>query len=328
MPNVVYTLENAINSFFSDNGDLSLKIQCDQFAYERHGGHVQPVHIQGSTSYTVIAGPSANKIVQFREQSALLDINMLALVKNIHGDIVPSCSELGTIGDPKRAQLVIYDMDRLSGENFIIARSSFTSSQLLSTVNSLAKIFAQSWQNGTPKLSYSVNQSVIEAECYARFKYLAEAIPQRFQQAVTEAQAALPMLLNGSYPLVPTHGDLNEMNILVDPSNGEITGIVDWSDASFQPFGFSLYAVENVLGNMGSDGWKWFDSANDIRNSFWTVLQEQTGLSGDQIRLIKLAGKAGILIRYGIAFDSGFSGMIGVRDPHCEDFRYLDALLL
>jgi hypothetical protein len=139
MPNVIYTLDSAINSFFSDAGASSSKVQCDQFAYRRHGGHIQPVHIQGSTSYTVIAGPSGNKIVQFREQSALLDTNMLALVKDIHGDVVPSCSELGRIGDPKSSQLVIYDMDRLPGENFIIARPSLTYGQLLSTVNNLAK---------------------------------------------------------------------------------------------------------------------------------------------------------------------------------------------
>jgi Ser/Thr protein kinase RdoA (MazF antagonist) len=161
-----------------------------------------------------------------------------------------------------------------------------------------------------------VDKSVIEAECYARFKYLADTIPERFQQAVTEAEAALPMLLDGRYPLVPTHGDLNEMNILVNPGSGEITGVVDWSDASIQPFGFTLYALENILGSMGSGGWKWFNNANDLRNSFWTAFREQTGLLEDQISLIKLAGKAGILIRYGTAHDSGFSGMIGVRDPN------------
>ncbi|KAE9964845.1 hypothetical protein EG328_010151 [Venturia inaequalis] len=328
MPNVIYSLDSAINSFFSDAGASSSKVQCDQFAHRRYGGHIQPADIQGSTSYTVIAGPSGNKILQFREQSALLDMNMLALVKDIHGDVVPSCSKLGRIGEPQSSQLVIYEMNRLPGENFIIARPSLSCSQLLSTVNNLARFFVQSWQIGAPRASSLVDKSAIEAECYARFKYLGDTIPERFQQAVTEAQAALPMLLDGRFPLVPTHGDLNEMNILVDPASGDITGIVDWSDASIQPFGFTLYALENVLGSMGSGGWKWFDNANGLRNSFWTAFREQTGVSEDQVNLIKLAGKAGLLIRYGTAYNSGFSGMIGVRDPKGEDFRYLDALLI
>lgn len=117
------------------------------------------------------------------------------------------------------------------------------------------------------------------------------------------------------------------MNILVNPHSGQITGVVDWADASFQPFGFTLYALENALGRMGSSGWVWFDNAGDLRDSFWRAFQYQTGLSEPQTKLVKLAGLAGILIRYGTSYDSGFSGMIGVRDPKAEDFRYLDALL-
>lgn len=117
------------------------------------------------------------------------------------------------------------------------------------------------------------------------------------------------------------------MNILVDPSSGKITGVVDWADASILPFGFTLYALENALGSMGPEGWRWFDKADDLRGAFWRAFIEQTGLSEPQTRLVKLAEKAGLLIRYGTAYDSGFSGMIGVRDPNEEDFRYLDAML-
>lgn len=116
--------------------------------------------------------------------------------------------------------------------------------------------------------------------------------------------------------------------MLADPSSGEITGIIDWPDASFLPFGFTLYALENILGSMGSGGWKWFANAEVLRNSFWRAFREKTGLSEPQTELIKLAGKAGVLFRYGTAYNSGFSGMIGTRDPKSEDFRYLDALLL
>lgn len=172
-----------------------------------------------------------------------------------------------------------------------------------------------------------VNMSTISTECYARFKYLADALPERFLPAVAEAQAALPSLLDGGYPVVLIHADLNEMNILINPNNGEITGIVDWSSASIQPFGFSLYALENALGDMRADGWTWHDDADELRVAFWKVFRERTGLSEPQLKLPQLAGKAGILIRYGIAYDVGFSGLIGVRDPKMEDFRHLDALL-
>jgi len=172
-----------------------------------------------------------------------------------------------------------------------------------------------------------VDTSTISTECYARFEYLVDALPERFLPAITEVQAALPSLLDGCYPVVLTHGDLNEMNILIDPNSGEITGIVAWSSASIQPFGVTLYALENALGIMRSGGWEWYDNVDYLRDAFWRVFKEQTGLPETQMGLIKVAGKAGILIRYGTAYDSGFSGLVGVRDQNSEDFRYLDALL-
>lgn len=139
MPTVVYSLENAIDSFFSEAGASSSKLQCDDLVRRRYGEQILPVKIQGSSSYTVIAGPSGNKIIQFREQAALLDMNMLALAKQVHGDVVPRCSELGWVGEPNGSQLAIYEMDRLPGENYIIARPSFTRSKRLNTVHSLAR---------------------------------------------------------------------------------------------------------------------------------------------------------------------------------------------
>ncbi|KAI0008979.1 hypothetical protein F4779DRAFT_584664 [Xylariaceae sp. FL0662B] len=326
MPHVIYTLDDAINRFFAEAG-ASSRIQCDEIARQRCGGEIRPVDIQGMTSYTVIAGPSGDMIVQFREQTALLNMRMLTLAKDIHQDVVASCSELGCVGDPSGSQLAIYEMDRLPGENYITARPSLTRDQQLSNLYSLANFFAQSWQRGTPVDPSLVDMSAISAECYARFESLSGALPERFLPVVAEVRAALPALLDGCYPVVLTHSDLNEMNILVDPHSGRITGVVDWPDASIQPFGFTLYALENALGSMGPNGWKWFNDVDDLRSAFWSAFLEKTGVSESQTRLIKLAGKAGILIRYGTAYDSGFPGMIGVRDPNDEDFRYLDALL-
>lgn len=151
MPQVIYTLDNAIDSFFSEAGASSSKMQCDEFARQRRGGEIQPVSLQGLTSYTVVAGPSGNKIIQFREQTALLDMDMLALAKDIHKDVVASCSDLGWIGNLNGSQLAIYEMDRLPGENLITARPSLTHEQRLNTVYSLAKFvetacFPISWR--------------------------------------------------------------------------------------------------------------------------------------------------------------------------------------
>lgn len=139
MPQVIYTLDSAIDSFFSEAGASSSRMQCDEVARQRCGGEIRPVDIQGMTSYTVIAGPSGNKIIQFREQTALLDMHMMALARDIHGDVVAGCSELEMVGNPNGSPLAMYEMDRLPGENLIIARSTFTHAQRLDNVYSLAR---------------------------------------------------------------------------------------------------------------------------------------------------------------------------------------------
>lgn len=139
MPTVVYSLDNAIENFFSDVGASSSRMQCDDFVRRRYGENIRPADIQGSSSYTVITGPSDNKIIQFREQDALLDMNMLALAKAVHGDVVPICSELGWVGDPNGSQLGIYEMDRLPGEIYIITRTTFARDQQVNVVHSLAR---------------------------------------------------------------------------------------------------------------------------------------------------------------------------------------------
>lgn len=136
------------------------------------------------------------------------------------------------------------------------------------------------------------------------------------------------MLRSGEHPVVLTHGDLNEMNILVDPVSGKITGVVDWAEASFQPFGFALYALDNALGSMGPNGWEYFNNACYLRDGFWSTFSKLVGgLSESRMESIRLARVAGLLIRYGTAYDRGFGEVVGVRDPSGASLRYLDALL-
>ena len=90
MPNIIYALDNAVESFFSGAGASASRIQGDDAVRRRYEGQIQPLNIQGSTSYTMTTGLSGNKLIQFREQTDFLEINILALAKDIHGDFIPS----------------------------------------------------------------------------------------------------------------------------------------------------------------------------------------------------------------------------------------------
>ncbi|EJT81881.1 hypothetical protein GGTG_01855 [Gaeumannomyces tritici R3-111a-1] len=217
----------------------------------------------------------------------------MALVNEVHGDFVPSCSELGWVGDPKGSRLMAYEMGKLPGEVYIIARSSLTAREArLNTVQSLARysteyhpsgspgfFFAQSWRDAAAISKGGwADMSKVRTGCSDRLEYLAGTLPEHFLPSVADAQAALPALLDGRYPTVLTHSDLNEVKILVSPSSGEITGVVDWPGTIDLPFGFSLYALENALGSMNDDGWTWGDDADERGQVFWDRLVEETGL--------------------------------------------------
>ncbi|KAH6630543.1 hypothetical protein B0J18DRAFT_421463 [Chaetomium sp. MPI-SDFR-AT-0129] len=351
MPKVLYDLNSSIAAFFSNSGTSATREQCDEFARRQFGGDICPVSLQGVTSYTVTAGPST--IVQFREQSSSLNEAMMALAKAVHPDVVAGCVSHGLIGGSqsdsegkgKANALAVYSMDRLPGENYIFVRWSLAESLTLqlATVESLARFvintvyffifkpanitpknrfFAQSWLNGRTTDPNQISTTI--TNCTKLFHHLSETLPSRFKPSISKLPDLLPLLRSGDHPVVLTHGDLNEMNILADPLTGKITGVVDWAEASFQPFGFALYSLDNCLGNMGPDGWEYFDNADQLRKGFWDTFEKLVGrLSESVMESIRLARVAGLFIRYGIAYEERSGGMVGNRDE-----SYLDALLL
>ncbi|KAK4145000.1 uncharacterized protein C8A04DRAFT_27248 [Dichotomopilus funicola] len=317
MPQVIYELDSSIAAFFSDSGTSATRQQCDEFARNQFGEDIRPVPLQGVTSYTVTAGPIT--IVQFREQGSSLNEGMMALAKAVHGDVVTGCVSHGLIGGSSSYSegkedanaLALYSMDKLPGENYIFIRASLAESLplQLATVESLARFFAQSWLNGRTTDPDQVSTAI--NNCTKLFHHLSETLPSRFQPSISQLPKLLNSLRSGEHPVVLTHGDLNEMNILVDPVTGKITSVVDWAEASFLPFGFALYALDNCLGNMGENGWEYFDNADQLRKGFWDTFDRLVGgLSESVMESIRLARVAGLFIRYGIAYEERSGGMM------------------
>lgn len=76
-------------------------------------------------------------------------------------------------------------------------------------------------------------------EFQSSFDLLARNLPSRFAANLERVREELPSLFK-VLPFVLSHGDLNMMNLLVNPKTGNITGIVDWAEARILPFGFAL----------------------------------------------------------------------------------------
>lgn len=142
MPKVDYSLDKSILEFFASLGTSMTRAQCDDFARGRYGGPVEPVPIQGMTSYTITAGPNGDKIIQFREEAAMLDMKILALAQQIHESFVPECNFLQWIGSKAGQRLAIYEMDKLRGDNYIMVRALLADQyeRRLATIHSLARL--------------------------------------------------------------------------------------------------------------------------------------------------------------------------------------------
>lgn len=174
----------------------------------------------------------------------------------------------------------------------------------------------------------SENLNATARECQLRLDYLYINLPARFLPAIDEVGDILPTIFSKGYPLVLTHADLNEMSILVDRKSSHVTGVVDWIDATIQPFGFTLYAMDKALGSMGSRGWQYFPNADKLGDEFWRAFDQLAWPIKSKMNTIQIARKAGLLFRYGIPYNSGFRGMVGVCGAGGDDYQYLDAFLL
>lgn len=155
---------------------------------------------------------------------------------------------------------------------------------------------------------------------------LLRELPSRFTDVITKTREELPNLFIPTYPLVLTHGDLCEMNIMVNPEAGGITGIIDWAEAKVLPFGMSLWGVQNMLGFMDSSGWHYHENSSQLETLFWEVFHRNVGaISSDDQQAIKIAERAGLLLRYGFTWEDG----VLERPVSGEDssIRYLDAFL-
>lgn len=163
-------------------------------------------------------------------------------------------------------------------------------------------------------------------EFQSHFNLLARDLPPRFASNVEMVRKELPALFSGTLPFVLSHGDLNTMNILANPETGNITGIVDWTEARILPFGFALYGLDCVLGWMDSKGWHYYDGHRELESVFWkSFRQEAKGFSDADLGLVRVARTAGLFTQYGFVFDAK-GALQGVRvDRDDGALAYLDA---
>lgn len=192
--------------------------------------------------------------------------------------------------------------------------------------------FADSWK--APQSLSPEELRALREDYETRLDLLSKTLPSRFQANVALVRAGLPQLLTTpNYPLVLAHGDLGDLNILVDPATGHLGGVTDWAEAGVAPFGTALYGLERILGYSNATGWHYHAGHEALRALFWNTFETRIqgtaapmmGLSADDNKAIETGRMLGFFLRYGFTWTPGGRGRGHVVvDEDSSSFHDLD----
>ncbi|TVY88280.1 hypothetical protein LAWI1_G005163, partial [Lachnellula willkommii] len=236
----------SIDPFFTRN-NLTLQDQqeCYTIVSQLYPNQpISPASCQGYCSFTLFVGPST--VIQFRPSPYRLDLTTTSLASSIHSTHAPNTSHRAVLCS---SGLHVYSMSRIPGLSLRDARARSPvlarSPQYLETLcTSLAAFLLHSWHSPPPPMPLGK----IGTSLYPRLQLLATALPPRFRPTARHLVDNASSI--ASLPWVLTHGDLVPGNIMLSPSSGRLTGLVDWAEAEVLPFGLCLYGLEEILGEM------------------------------------------------------------------------------
>lgn len=204
-------------------------------------------------------------------------------------------------------------------------------------IRSLAQHYAIAWHNGRYPDAPRRPQTTVASSLRGRLEAMACSLPSRFRTSAAQVLARLTQI--ESLPWVMTHGDLVPVNILVDPRRGEISGLIDWAEAEYLPFGTGLYGLEEVLSHAaslpeeephGRKRWAYYSDVTLLRELFWSELFGMVPelREGGVMDTVRLAGQMGVLLWCGIAFDDGRLDRVVQEGRDSVEIAKLDLFLL
>jgi len=323
---------------------------CLSFIQERYPDCVvEEARCQGGCSYTVLLrrrtirrdhdadGDSLEAfIVQIRPAKHAISPSIARDARVWYGELAPLFEELIVRAGVQICRMSLLPGVRLSDvlptANTVDDRSR---QQLQTLLDSLVDFHACAWHQGRR----SMNQRPESRRCTGRvgstieqrLRWLESGLPTPARRVL--ARRCRTDLQNGGLdvlPVVLTHGDLLPSNIMVDSKTWKISGMVDWAEAEYLPFGMSLYCVDHLLGRLqGPNKFVWYDSATELRAVFWGALWKRIPRLDDQVvqKAVRLARDIGVLLWHGIAFDDGRIDRVVEVGQDDEELAYLSAFV-
>ena len=326
------TLDLEVDEFFRRNGFYpSMRLICDTLAKARFPhAPVKPAKNQGYCSYTVAIADSY--ILQFRPDKFKLDMRVCHQAKVLHPSLAPATAYLGSFvgsdigelcaSEKAPARLHLFIQKKTPGISLSEFRSSQGSSEAALTkdraqrrrlVDDLADVVATSYRHRQYPCKAN-NQVFYKSRVGRSLRHqleLTRAIPSPCVRRHVDAMLGLLDAIELDAPWCLTHGDLIPSNIMVDPDTGRLTGLVDWAEGEWLPFGVGLYGLEEVMGEEQNGVFRFYPEHEELRMLFWRRFLEKTDaslptlLSNVWWRRLELCRQLGILLWRGIAFDGG-----------------------
>jgi hypothetical protein len=309
--------------FFSRNGFGARTMEiCHQFAHQQFPGcSITPAQPQGYCSYTLDIGDSL--ILQFRPSGFKLDLSISEQARAVYGRLVPGISYAGMIrGIPVDgsvdAVLHAYLQERIPGvplsmfrERTRHRREQETRLYRLRLIQDIAGVFATGFMVQTTgqkdASEIACTRGYIGSSLNWRLNLLRGLQDKQVHRHVLQVQQGLSRI--EQLPFCLTHGDMVPANIMVHSITGRLTGLIDWAEGEWLPFGVGLYGLEELLGEeTPAQGFQYYPEHNELRHFFWKQFSQVSGLMSDnkvQLRDVALSRRLGVLLWRGLAFEDG-----------------------
>lgn len=182
-----------------------------------------------------------------------------------------------------------------------------------------------------------------------RLEQMDARLPRRFRPVVGGILDRLDEIVGG-LPWVLTHGDIvpanmmtvvqaaavaNETTTTTSTAGTSIvlSGLLDWAEAEYLPFGVGLYGLEELLGETDASGWfSYYPDERELRGLFWRRLEAELPCmdlrAGSHLRgLVAAAHTLGVLLWHGFAFDDGKLDRVVEEGRDAEEIRRLELFL-
>ncbi|KAK3944688.1 hypothetical protein QBC46DRAFT_251481 [Diplogelasinospora grovesii] len=336
---------SCIDAFFTRNGlPASTRALCWEFIRHRCPdlSTATEAPSQGYCSFTFCLGDDT--IIQFRPPAHQIDPGVTNRAREVFGDYAPDTRFIGKLSVPisgETKSLFVYTMSRIRGISLAQVRLEWRASDVRTRVirereelvRGFAELLARSWKKAVkpadpdlPHLKGTVGWSL-----RWRLNKMHSDLPARFRRTVEKVLERLHDIEALSWVL--THGDLVPANIMLALNQGtepglRLSGLLDWAEAEYLPFGVCLYGLEELLGESTTtqEGGNVVDS-NALRSSFWAELETLIPEVRSMCETVRLAGLLGVLLWHGIAFDDGRLDRVVQEGVDDEEIQRLDVML-